>query len=102
MEDIIMITEIEKLYRCLQDAQMIMDMATEKDLFKYFKNSKTDISKVFQQSPEDVLNRWESDESRIEKIREYLLMEYIALNISDIYKDYDFLREMTKQQMDSK
>ena len=94
-----MLTEIEKLVLCIQDAQMILDMKTEDDLFRFFENSKTNIAEVFEESAEEVLNNWEQSADRIDQIRKYLLAEYIAFNISEIYKDYEFLREMTEEQI---
>lgn len=94
-----MLTEIDKLVLCIQDAQMILDMKTEEDLFRFFENSKTKIAEVFEESVEQVLNNWEPGTDRIDQIRKYLLAEYIAYNISEIFKDYEFLREMTEEQI---
>lgn len=91
--------ELDRLTRCIEDAQAILAMRSEADLHTFFRDSRTGIRTVFRETADQMLERWPDDEQRMEKIRDYLLMEYIAYNIAEIYNSYDLVRDMFEDQL---
>ena len=85
-------TDTEQLTKCIDDAKTIEELKTEADLHEFFAYSKTNIGLVFNMTTDEVLSRWPEAEGRMEKVRDYLLWEYIAFNVSEMYKAYDAAR----------
>jgi len=85
--------DLDRLLYCIDDGKSIESLTTEEELREFFVCSKTNIRQVFGMTAEDVLNRWPDTEGRIEKVRAYLLWEYIAYNIAQMYKAYDSARD---------
>ena len=85
-------SDLDRLRACIDDAKTIEGLRTEADLREFFAYSKTNIGLVFGMSADQVLSRWPEASDRMEKVRTYLLWEYIALNIADLYKAYDAAR----------
>jgi hypothetical protein len=92
-------TELDRLMLCLEDARTIEAIRSADDLRAFFGNSRTGIEAVFEETADQVLERWLDDGQRIARIREYLLMEYIAYNIAEIYNSYDLVRDMFEAQL---
>jgi len=93
-------SELDRLAVCLEDAEAILALQTEDGLREYFRTSRTGIAGVFGESADQVLERWPADAERMNHVREYLLMEYIAYNISEIYARYDMVRNMVEDAVD--
>lgn len=81
--------DLERLLYCIDDGKAIESLRTEEDLHEFFVCSKTNIRQVFGMTADDVLSRWPHTEDRMEKVRAYLLWEYIAYNIAEMHKAYD-------------
>ena len=86
-------SDLDRLTACIDDARTIEGLQTEADLHEFFTYSKTNIGLVFDMSADQVLDRWPDTADRMEKVRAYLLWEYIALNIANLYQAYDAARE---------
>ncbi|MDJ0863089.1 MAG: hypothetical protein QNJ87_11455 [Gammaproteobacteria bacterium] len=86
-------SDLDRLTACIDDAKTIEGLQTTTDLKEFFAYSKTNIGLVFGMSAQQVLDRWPDTADRMEKVRSYLLWEYIALNIADLYKTYDAGRD---------
>ena len=85
-------SDLDRLTACIDDAKTIEGLRTEADLHEFFTYSKTNIGLVFGMSADQVLNRWPEAPDRMEKVRAYLLWEYVAMNIADLYKGYSASR----------
>lgn len=92
--------ELDRLTACLEDAQAILALETEDGLREFFRASRTGISEVFGETADEVLARWPQDAERMHHVRDYLLMEYIAYNISEIYGRYDMVRELFEDALE--
>lgn len=86
--------DTQRLVACIEDAHAIQAIETEQDLRRFFENSKTKIQDVFQENVDEVMDRWKGESDKIQKIREYLLWEYVAYNIAELYNSYDLVRDM--------
>ncbi len=85
--------DLERLLYCIDDGKAIESLKTEEELREFFICSKTNIRQVFGMTAEDVLNRWPATEDRMAKVRAYLLWDFIAYNIAEMYEAYDSARE---------
>ncbi len=85
-------TDLDQLIKCIDDAKTIEGLRTETDLHEFFTYSQTNIGLVFHMTADEVLSRWPDDEDRMEKVRSYLLWEYIGYNIAKMYEAYDKAR----------
>ena len=85
--------DLDRLSACIDDAKTIEGLQSEADLREFFAYSKTDVGLVFGMTAEQVLDRWPASADRMEKIRAYLLWEYIAQNIAKLYQAYDLARD---------
>ena len=85
-------SDLDRLSACIDDAKTIEGLQTEADLREFFTYSKTNIGLVFNMTAEQVLERWPDSADRMEKIRAYLLWEYVAQNIAEMYHAYDAAR----------
>ncbi len=86
-------SDLDRLSACIDDAKSIEGLQTESDLREFFTYSKTNIGLVFDMTAEQVLERWPDSGDRMEKIRAYLLWEYVAQNIAEMYQAYDAARK---------
>ncbi len=86
-------SDLDRLSACIDDARTIEGLQTETDLREFFAYSKTNISLVFGMTADQVLDRWPDSADRMEKVRAYLLWEYIAQNIAKLYQAYDLARD---------
>lgn len=86
-------SDLDRLSACIDDARTIEGLQTEADLHEFFAYSKTNIGLVFGMSADQVLDRWPDTAGRMEKVRAYLLWEYVALNIAELYQAYDAARQ---------
>ncbi len=86
-------SDLDRLRACIDDAKTIEGLQTEADLREFFTYSKTNIGLVFDMTAEQVLERWPDSADRMGKIRSYLLWEYVAQNIAEMYQAYDAARE---------
>lgn len=86
-------SDLDRLSACIDDAKSIEGLQTEADLHEFFAYSKTNIGLVFDMTAEQVLERWPDSGDRMEKIRAYLLWEYVAQNIAEMYQAYDAARK---------
>ena len=86
-------SDLDRLSACIDDAKTIEGLQTEADLREFFTYSKTNIGLVFDMTAEQVLERWPDSADRMGKIRAYLLWEYVAQNITEMYQAYDAARK---------
>ena len=86
-------SDLDRLIACIDDAKTIEGLQTEADLHEFFAYSKTNIGLVFGMTADQVLERWPDAADRMDKLRAYLLWEYVALNIAELYEAYDAARE---------
>ena len=86
-------SDLDQLSACIDDARIIEGLQTEADLREFFAYSKTNIGLVFGMTADQVLGRWPDTADRMRKVRAYLLWEYIAQNIAEMYQTYDAARE---------
>ena len=86
--------DTKRLIACLEDGRAIARIETEADLRAFFEASATDVGRVFEEGVDQVLDRWQGEDDKIRKIRDYLLWEYIAYNIAELYNSYDLVRDM--------
>ncbi len=85
-------SDLDRLSACIDDAKTIEGLQNEADLREFFAYSKTNIGLVFGMTADQVLDQWPQSADRMEKVRAYLLWEYIAQNIADLYQAYDAAR----------
>ncbi len=95
-------SELDKLSACIEDGCRILAINTEEDLRDLFRDSKTNVAGAFENGVEGLLEQWPDDESRIGKIRAYLLWNYIAYNISELYNGFDLTREILEDRLQKK
>jgi hypothetical protein len=95
-------TELEKLTACIEDGHVIARLRTNADLETFFANSRTGIADVIPGGLAGLRDQvTERGEAGMEAIRNYLLWDYIAKNISELYSSYELVRDMLEQQLDA-
>lgn len=93
-------SELDRLAACIEDGRTLLSVKTEDELHAFFKESKTDISKAFEGGLEGLLSRWE--DHGLDAIRAYLLWDYIAYNIAELYNSYDLARQVLEEGLDGR
>ena len=88
-------SDLERLEACLDDAQQILSIRSEEHLHALFRTSKTGISDAFDGGVDGLISRWEGHD--MEDIRAYLLWDYIAYNIAELYNSYDLARQVLEK-----
>jgi hypothetical protein len=94
-------TEIQKLIALIEDAHAIQAVKSDDDLRRLFETSGTDIASMFEGGLDGLLGQAQGKgEERMADIRAYLLWEYIARNVSDLYQDHDFVKAMLLEKIE--
>lgn len=91
-------TDRDKLIALLEDGRRIAAIGGEADLRALFENSSTDIGAAFDGGAEGLLQQWPEDD-RLDQVRAYLLWDYIAYNVADLFGKYDLARQMLEEQL---
>jgi hypothetical protein len=93
-------TEIHKLISLIEDAHAIQALSDDDDLRRLFETSKTGIASMFDGGLDGLLKQVQGERTeRMADIRAYLLWEYIARNVSDLYQDHDFVKAMVLERL---
>lgn len=93
-------SDLDKLMACIEDGQKLLSVETEDQLRDMFNTSKTNIAEAFEGGVEGLLSRWA--EHGIETTRAYLLWDYVARNIGELYNSYDLSRQVLEQGLKNK
>jgi hypothetical protein len=93
-------SDLEKLMACLEDGHRLLSVESEDHLRDMFNASKTGIAVAFEGGVDGLLSRWA--EHGIEATRAYLLWDYIARNIGELYNSYDLSRQVLEQGLKNK
>ena len=88
-------SELDRLMACFADAQELISVKTEDQLRRFFKASRTNISDAFEGGVDGLLRRWEG--RSMDDICAYLLWDYIAYNIAELYNSYDLARDVLEE-----
>lgn len=91
--------ELERLIACIEDGHQIAAIETEEDLRRFFETSQTKISEVMEGGFETLMAQAKGPEP-IEDLRRYLLWEYIAPNVAQLYDGYRFTKDMLEEKLD--
>lgn len=86
--------ELDRLIACVEDGQTLVSAKTKEDLRTFFNTSKTNIANAFEGGADGVLSRCDDD---VEAVREYLLWDYIAYNINELYNSHDLARKTLEE-----
>jgi hypothetical protein len=94
-------TEIQKLIALIEDAHAIQALRSDEDLRRLFETSRTGLASMFEDGLDGLLKQAKGKgEERMADIRAYLLWEYVARNISDLYEDHDFVKAMLVERLE--
>ena len=92
-------SETEKLIALIEDGHLVKSIQTMEDLEAYFANSRTGIADVIDGGLPGLLAQAEGDgASLIRELRDYLLWDYIAQNITNLRQDYELVRDLIEEK----
>jgi hypothetical protein len=94
-----MMSDLDKLMACIEDGYTLLTVKTPDELRAMFKTSKTNIADAFEGGVEGLLDRWAGHD--MDTTRAYLLWDYIARNIGELYNSYDLSRQVLEQGLDA-
>lgn len=93
-------SDLDKLMACIEDGHKLLSVRTREQLRDVFNTSKTNIAEAFEGGVEGLLDRWTGHD--IETTRDYLLWDYIARNIGELYNSYDLSRQVLEEGLKKK
>jgi len=92
-------TETHKLIALIEDGHLIKSIQTMEDLEGYFANSRTGIAELIEGGLPGLLAQTEGEGAAlVRELRDYLLWDYIAQNISNLHQDYELVRDLIKDK----
>ncbi|MGC1952456.1 MAG: hypothetical protein WA970_07775 [Gammaproteobacteria bacterium] len=93
-------SDLDKLMACIEDGHQLLSVTTQDQLRDLFNTSKTHIADAFEGGVDGLLSRWA--EHDMETTRAYLLWDYIARNIGELYNSYDLSRQVLDRGLKKK
>lgn len=93
-------SDLDKLMACIEDGHKLLSVTTQDELRAMFDTSRTGIAEAFEGGVQGLLERWAGHD--LETIRAYLLWDYIARNIAELYNSYDLARQVLEQGLQKK
>lgn len=90
-------SDLDKLMACIEDGHKLLSVTTQDELRRMFDASRTGIAEAFEGGVQGLLDRWAGHD--LETIRAYLLWDYIARNIGELYNSYDLARQVLEQEL---